>query len=79
MVANLAFVKAILVLNRHETYRIRRFGSVTAVKLGTATIGNVRRLCREWVKCVTRTGVGKPVLGFYASLKYIYSSKTNKI
>ena len=33
----------------------------------------------DWVKCVTRTHVGKPVLGFYESLENMYSSKTNAI
>ena len=33
----------------------------------------------KWVKCVTRIGVGKPALGFYESLKIIYSSKTNAV
>ena len=33
----------------------------------------------EWVKCVTRNRVGKPALGFYESLKNIYSSKTNAV
>ena len=33
----------------------------------------------EWVKCVTRTRVGKPALGFYELLKNIFSSKTNAV
>ena len=34
---------------------------------------------RVWVKCVTRTRVGKPALGFDESLKNIYSSKINAV
>ena len=32
-----------------------------------------------WVKCVTRTRVGKPALGFYESLKNIFGSKINAV
>ena len=34
---------------------------------------------RVWVKCVTRTRVGKPALEFYASLKNILGSKINAV
>ena len=33
----------------------------------------------EGVRCVTRTRVGKPSLGFYASLKNIFGSKINAV
>ena len=33
----------------------------------------------ERVRCITRTRVGKPALGFYESLKNIFGSKINAV
>ena len=36
------------------------------------------RLGLVWVKCVTRTRVGKPALGFYESLKIYRATKQTR-
>ena len=62
---------SLIILSLMCEYKSRKLNSVPVVKDGAKR--------GEWVKCVTRTRVGKPALGFYESLKYIYSSKTNAV
>ena len=66
----------------HSGNVVIRIGIHTHTHTHTHTICGVpmnRYLNGVWVKCVTRTRVGKPALGFYESLKIIFGSKINAV
>ena len=75
------FSPQFLELYEHKPNAIKPFGLRILPLLESSNINpnNIEKhFIREWVKCVTRTRTraGKPALGFYESLKNIYSSKT---